>query len=93
MSIWQAKTGIVLAQMKDLEIQNKSVVDEAKAKALAKRERMPPGARDKQFKRTERRHQQELEQIKVLKTDEEKVAYVLGNARSTGTARVPQILK
>jgi hypothetical protein len=93
MSIWQAKTGLVVAQMKALEILDKTVVDEAKAKARAKRERMPPGAKDKQLKRFERRHQQELEQIKVLKTDEEKAAFVQANARLTGTARIPQILK
>lgn len=88
-TLQQARVGLIIAQFEGLDAKTQEA---ALDKGRERLEKMPPGARDKAAARQLSKHQQELVEIKELKTDKEREEWV--NKRyQPSVGKVPKMLE
>lgn len=89
MTLQQARVGLIVAQFEALDANTQK---EALAKGKERMDKMPAGARDKAANRQLTKHNEELDQLKALKTDTEKEEWV--NKRYKPSVRkLPKLLE
>jgi len=87
MSLQQARTGMAIAQL--TAIGGKFAEDSLK-RTRDRAQHMPEGAKEKHKSRGEKRHKDELDKIRELKSDDDKANWVKSHWKAT---RIPKLLE